>query len=166
MTKVYVALGANLRDPVSQLDNACMSIMNIANQNSFEVSPYYTSVPMGEVEQPDYINAVASFDTELSAIELLDALQTIENGQGRVREIRWGPRTLDLDILLYGNSVISSERLTVPHYGMKLRSFVLIPLHDLAPNLVLPCNSKVASLINNQMRIELQRLDIDRCSKA
>ena len=166
MTKVFVALGANLQQPVSQLNNACSAIKEIAENDSFQVSPYYRSVPMGKVEQPDYVNAVACFETSLSAIELLNALQVIENDQGRVREIRWGPRTLDLDILLYGNEIIQSERLTVPHYGMKQRSFVLLPLSDIAPALVLPCHTPVASLINNQMRSELQRLDLDRCSES
>ena len=166
MTKVFVALGANLRDPISQIDDACNAILSIAKPNSFQVSRYYSSVPMGEVEQPDYVNAVASFETERNPIELLDALQAIENQQGRVREVRWGPRTLDLDILLYGNQIIQSERLIVPHYGIKQRSFVLIPLHDIAPNLSLPCGTTVASLINIQMRNELQPLDTDRCSNG
>ena len=166
MTKVYVALGANLREPISQLNTACNEIEKITENNSFRVSPYYRSVPMGDVEQPDYVNAVASFETSLSAIELLDALQAIENQQGRVREVRWGPRTLDLDILLYGNDIIQTERLTVPHYGMKQRNFVLLPLYDIAPSLVLPDNTSVASLINNQMKSELQRLDVDRCSQS
>ncbi|RYV00712.1 2-amino-4-hydroxy-6-hydroxymethyldihydropteridine diphosphokinase [Shewanella sp. OPT22] len=164
MTKVFVALGANLRDPVSQLDNASMALAQLASADSLNVSPYYASVPMGDVEQPDYVNAVASFETKLNPIELLDALQDIENQQGRVREVRWGPRTLDLDILLYGNQIIQSERLIIPHYGMKQRSFVLIPLHNIAPNLTLPCGTTVASLINVQMKSELQQLDIDRCS--
>lgn len=164
MTKVFVALGANLRDPVSQLDTACTALRQIAAAGSFQVSPYYGSAPMGEVDQPDYVNAVASFETQLSAIGLLDALQAIENHQGRVREVRWGSRTLDLDILLYGNEIIQSERLTVPHYGMKQRSFVLVPLYDIAPNLILPCKTRVESLINNKILSELQRLDTDRCS--
>ncbi|MBM7072312.1 2-amino-4-hydroxy-6-hydroxymethyldihydropteridine diphosphokinase [Shewanella sp. 202IG2-18] len=164
MTKVFIALGANLRDPVSQLNSASMALAQRAAVDSLNVSPYYASVPMGDVEQPDYVNAVASFETNLDPIELLDALQNIENQQGRVREVRWGPRTLDLDILLYGNQIIQSERLIVPHYGMKQRSFVLIPLHNIAPNLTLPCGTTVASLINVQMKSELQQLDIDRCS--
>ncbi len=166
MTEVFVALGANLRRPVSQLNSACGAIKEISANGTFQVSPYYRSVPMGDVEQPDYVNAVTGFETSLSAVELLDALQAIENQQGRVREMRWGPRTLDLDILLYGNEIIESERLTVPHRGMKHRSFVLLPLSDIAPALSLPCGTPLASLVNNHMRTELQRLDTEPCGES
>lgn len=158
MTRVYVALGANLHQPQAQLDNACMALSNLANQQSLHISPYYRSVPMGDIEQPDYVNAVASFDTTLAPLALLDALQHIENTQGRVRIERWGPRTLDLDLLLYGDEIIDLPRLTVPHYGMKSRSFVLVPLMDIAPALVLPCNTPIADLIDNNMRAELIQL--------
>ncbi|GIU06864.1 MULTISPECIES: 2-amino-4-hydroxy-6-hydroxymethyldihydropteridine diphosphokinase [unclassified Shewanella] len=155
MAQVYVALGANLADPISQLNNACDALLSLANADSFSVSSYYRSAPMGDVEQPDYVNAVAGFQTDLAPIELLDALQSIENLQGRVRELRWGPRTLDLDLLLYDKQFIDTPRLTVPHYGMRERSFVLVPLADIAPELILPDNTPLSSLLNDSLRAEL-----------
>ncbi|WP_065204388.1 2-amino-4-hydroxy-6-hydroxymethyldihydropteridine diphosphokinase [Shewanella woodyi] len=164
MAKVFVALGANLTDPVAQLDSASMALSELAEVNptngltSLTLSPYYRSAPMGEVEQPDYVNAVACFDTSLSPIDLLDALQKIENEQGRVRLERWGPRTLDLDILLYDDQIIDSPRLTIPHYGMKQRSFVLIPLEDIAPNTILPCGTELKGLIDAKLRAQLEQI--------
>ena len=156
MTKVYVALGANLDDPKSQLDNACKELIKLAEDGSFQVSSYYRSKPMGHVVQPDYINAVASFVTKLAPLALLDELQRIELEQGRQRLVRWGPRTLDLDLLLYGNQRFDIPRLTIPHYGLQERSFVLIPLYELTPNLCLPCDTKINQLITPQMNDELE----------
>ncbi|MGL4221475.1 MAG: 2-amino-4-hydroxy-6-hydroxymethyldihydropteridine diphosphokinase [Shewanella sp.] len=161
MTQVFVALGANLEDPKAQLDNALMALSSLAENQSLKVSPYYHSTPMGEVVQPDYINAVASFETKLTPLALLDALQHIENTQGRVRKERWGPRTLDLDLLLYGDAIIDDPRLKVPHYGMKERSFVLVPLAAIAPDLVLPCKTPLQSLISEKFLAELQLLGND-----
>jgi 2-amino-4-hydroxy-6-hydroxymethyldihydropteridine diphosphokinase len=156
--QVYVALGANLAEPIQQLNVAVTALKALAVNDTFVVSAYYRSKPMGDVVQPDYVNAVAGFHTTLLPIELLDALQDIEQHQGRVRLKRWGPRTLDLDLLLYGNQHISKPRLCVPHYGMKQRSFVLVPLADIAPSLTLPCNTSLESLISVEMRDELQKL--------
>ncbi|MCG9964464.1 2-amino-4-hydroxy-6-hydroxymethyldihydropteridine diphosphokinase [Shewanella cutis] len=161
MTQVFVALGANLEDPKAQLDNALMALSSLAENQNLKVSPYYHSTPMGEVVQPDYINAVASFETKLTPLALLDALQHIENTQGRVRKERWGPRTLDLDLLLYGDAIIDEPRLKVPHYGMKERSFVLVPLAAIAPDLVLPCKTPLQSLISEKFLAELQLLGND-----
>ena len=154
-TTVYVALGANLSNPVQQIQDAVLALQKIAVASIVKVSPLYRSVPMGDVEQPDYVNGVARFNTDLTPLALLDALQEIENTQGRVREVRWGPRTLDLDILLYGTYVIDEPRLSIPHYGMKQRSFVLIPLADIDAQLILPCNTELKSLITREMRAEL-----------
>jgi len=156
--QVYVALGANLAEPLQQLDVAVTALNTLALNNTLTVSAYYRSKPMGDVIQPDYVNAVAGFQTELLPIELLDALQDIEQQQGRLRLERWGPRTLDLDLLLYGTQHINQPRLCVPHYGMKQRSFVLVPLADIAPTLTLPCNTSLESLISVTMRDELQKL--------
>ncbi|VEE61344.1 2-amino-4-hydroxy-6-hydroxymethyldihydropteridinepyrophosphokinase [Shewanella putrefaciens] len=161
MTQVFVALGANLEDPKAQLDNAVVALSALAENQSLKVSPYYGSAPMGDVVQPDYINAVASFETSLAPIALLDALQEIENTQGRVRKEHWGPRTLDLDLLLYGDAIIDEPRLKVPHYGMKERSFVLVPLAAIAPDLVLPCKTPLRSLISEKFLAELQLLGND-----
>ncbi|MGL4938418.1 2-amino-4-hydroxy-6-hydroxymethyldihydropteridine diphosphokinase [Shewanella sp.] len=161
MPRVFVALGANLANPKAQLDKAVSALSTLAQGDSLQVSPYYCSAPMSDVAQPDYLNAVASFDTQLAPLALLDALQAIENTQGRVRKARWGPRTLDLDLLLYGDEFINEPRLTVPHYGMKARSFVLVPLAAIAPDLILPCKTPLSHLINENMLVELPLLGID-----
>lgn len=153
MQTVYVALGSNLENPLEQLKQAVSSLEKFAN--NLVVSPFYGSKPLGPQDQPDYVNAVAKFETDLTAIDLLDKLQSIENEQGRVRLRRWGERTLDLDILLYGNQQIESERLTVPHYDMHNREFVIVPLYDIAPKLTLPNGKSLEALYqqfkNHQM---------------
>ena len=102
---------------------------------------------MGPEGQPDYINAVAAIKTQLSALDLLDALQQIESEQGRVRTgLRWGPRTLDLDILLYDEQIISTERLRIPHPGLHERAFVLYPLYEIDPDLMIPGEASLAIL--------------------
>ncbi len=144
MKTVYIALGSNLDNPLEQLKQAVESLKTFAT--NFEVSPFYGSKPVGPQDQPDYVNAVAKFETDLSALALLDKLQSIENAQGRVRVRRWGERTLDLDIILYGDEQIQNERLTVPHIEMKNREFVIVPMYDLTPDLVLPSGKKLAEI--------------------
>lgn len=152
---VYIALGSNLDNPLEQLKQAVESLKTFAID--FEVSPFYGSKPLGPQDQPDYVNAVAKFKTDLAALDLLDRLQQIENQQGRVRLRRWGERTLDLDLLLYGNEQIQNERLIVPHIEMKNREFVIVPLYDLSPELILPQGEKLEDLYqtfkNHQMVI-------------
>lgn len=149
MAIVYVALGANLGDPLQQAENAIAVIEQIPQTSVIKISPFYRSKPLGPQDQPDYLNAVIKIITELSPLALLKALQTIELNLGRVRKAnRWGPRTLDLDILLYDNQVIQSEELTIPHYDMYNREFVLYPLFDIAPDLILPNQVPLKILIN------------------
>lgn len=149
MITVFIAVGSNLGDPVTQAKVAIEAIKQLPKSHTVSCSSLYSSTPMGPQDQPDYINAVVEIQTELTPLELLDCTQTIELEQGRVRkEERWGPRTLDLDILLYGNEVMDSERLTVPHYGMKEREFVLYPLAEIAPNLTLPCGTRLNELLS------------------
>lgn len=143
MEKVYIALGSNLNNPLAQLKQAVQSLQKFAN---FQISSFYGSKPLGPQDQPDYVNAVACFETELPPIELLNKLQKIENDQGRVRLRRWGERTLDLDILLFGKKIIKIDRLTVPHYDMQNREFVVVPLYELNPTLILPDNTKLEDL--------------------
>ncbi|KOO07964.1 2-amino-4-hydroxy-6-hydroxymethyldihydropteridine diphosphokinase [Vibrio hepatarius] len=148
MITVFIAVGSNLADPVGQAKNAIQALRKLPKSEFVKSSSLYSSTPMGPQDQPDYINAVVEIKTELTPLELLDCTQAIELEQGRVRkEERWGPRTLDLDIILYGNEVIDSERLIVPHYGMKEREFVLYPLAEIAPNLTLPCGSRLEDLL-------------------
>lgn len=133
-----IGLGANLEQPIAQLQQACETLRYTPEIAHFSVSSLYASKPMGPQDQPDYVNAVAHFQTSLEPLALLDRLQHIENNQGRIRKERWGARTLDLDLLFYGEQQIESERLTVPHPGVLEREFVIIPLAELLPNWQLP----------------------------
>lgn len=156
----YIGLGSNLSDPRAQVIDAAKAIGNISSSNVIALSSLYLSKPMGPQDQDDYINAVIAIETSLSALELLDALQGIENSAGRVRkDNRWGARILDCDILLYGNESIENERLTVPHYGIKLREFVLLPLVEIAPSLRLPDGSSI-----NELASEISRNGIIQLS--
>lgn len=139
MITAYLGIGSNLDNPVAQVRLALKSLAAVPDSRLLGQSSLYRSAPLGPLDQPQYINAVASIQTALDPLALLDAMQAIELTQGRVRTgERWGPRTLDLDILLYGDEIISTERLTVPHPGLQQRNFVLYPLQELAPQLVLP----------------------------
>ncbi|MFC0048912.1 2-amino-4-hydroxy-6-hydroxymethyldihydropteridine diphosphokinase [Rheinheimera tilapiae] len=139
MIRVYLGLGANLDAPLQQLQQAVTALSQLPQSQLAAVSSFYGSKPMGPQDQPDYVNAVAALDTTLPAETLLNELQRIELEQGRQRkDDRWGPRTLDLDILLYGEEILATPRLTVPHYGMHQREFVLYPLLELAPQLHIP----------------------------
>ncbi|MDA7746738.1 2-amino-4-hydroxy-6-hydroxymethyldihydropteridine diphosphokinase [Psychromonas sp.] len=146
----YIGIGSNQALPIEQAKQAIEALRKIKSTTLVACSSLYCSAPMGPQDQPDYINAVAKLETDLSAMELLDALQEIEQNQGRVRkENRWGPRTLDLDIILYANQTIHNERLTVPHYGMKEREFVLYPLFEIAPSLQLPDGTSLIEMLKS-----------------
>lgn len=157
MNTVYLGLGANLNQPVAQLDAAVAALQTLDPE--LRVSRYYGSKPMGPQDQPDYVNAVAMLRTALSATALLAHTQQIELNLGRVRKAeRWGPRTLDIDILLFNNEVIELPELVVPHYGMRVREFVLYPLAELAPELVLPCGTLLSQLLASVPRNGLHPL--------
>jgi 2-amino-4-hydroxy-6-hydroxymethyldihydropteridine diphosphokinase len=159
MNTVYIGLGANLNDPIAQLHNAVDALKNLAQSKLIAVSEFYASKPMGPQDQPDYVNAVAKLNTSLAPEALLDALQKIEREQGRQRKNeRWGPRTLDLDILLFANEIISTSRLVVPHYGLCQREFVVYPLLELEPNLTLPDGRTLQSISKNVMLNNLTAL--------
>jgi len=131
MERVYIGLGSNLADPAEQLRQALAALEQLPHSRLAAVSSFYVSDSLLP-GQPRYTNAVAALDTVLQPLQLLDALQAIELDQGRERIERWGPRTLDLDILLFGNQLIDEPRLRVPHYQMHLRAFVLYPLAEIA----------------------------------
>ncbi len=147
-TLVYIGLGSNLNYPVSQIKQARAAIAGLEKTKEKRFSSLYRTEPMGP-DQPDYINAVMAIETQLLPEELLTHLQSIEQAQGRVRtEDRWGPRTLDLDVLLVGRYCIRTERLTVPHYGIAERAFVLYPLAEVAPpNLLIPGKGVLRDLL-------------------
>ncbi|MBA6392351.1 2-amino-4-hydroxy-6-hydroxymethyldihydropteridine diphosphokinase [Colwellia sp. BRX10-3] len=149
MSLAYIGLGSNLSDPQAQISSALDKLTQLDNCVVKKVSSLYFSRPMGPQDQPDYMNAVVAIETSLNAIELLEELQSIENNAGRVRkDNRWGARALDLDILLFDLQVINTVRLTIPHYGLKLREFVLLPLAEIAAKLVLPDGDSIQELAN------------------
>lgn len=134
----YIGLGSNLADPIQQINTAIHELSKLPSSRLLAQSSLYRSPPFGPQDQPDYINAVVALETQLAAEELLDELQLLEQLHLRERKIHWGPRTLDLDILLYGQAVINTERLQVPHPGVTQRITVLQPLAEIAPFLTLP----------------------------
>ena len=139
MTKAYVALGANLGNPQEALQAALEDLRQTAGVGVTAVSSFYRTAPV-ESSGPDYVNAVAEVATTLAASELLHVLQRIENAHGRVRPVGVvnAPRTLDLDLLLFGKNTVATPELTVPHPRMHLRAFVLVPLLEIAPDAVIP----------------------------
>ncbi|EUB85834.1 2-amino-4-hydroxy-6-hydroxymethyldihydropteridine diphosphokinase [Pseudomonas sp. GM30] len=132
MERIYIGLGSNLADPAEQLRSALDALEQLPQTTLAGVSAFYQSDSLLP-GQPRYTNAVAALDSDLAPLDLLNALQAIENDQGRERLERWGPRTLDLDILLFGDRLIDEPRLKVPHYQIQERAFVLYPLAELAP---------------------------------
>ncbi|EAQ8939218.1 2-amino-4-hydroxy-6-hydroxymethyldihydropteridine diphosphokinase [Salmonella enterica] len=139
MTVVYIAIGSNLASPLEQVNAAVKAIGEIPESRIVAVSSFYRTPPLGPQDQPDYLNAAVALETTLAPETLLDHTQRIELQQGRVRKAeRWGPRTLDLDIMLFGQEVIHTENLTVPHYDMCNRGFMLWPLYEIAPSLIFP----------------------------
>jgi 2-amino-4-hydroxy-6-hydroxymethyldihydropteridine diphosphokinase len=148
MTPAYIALGSNLRRPQHQLRKAVFALHALPDTHIEKVSSVYRSAALGPGEQPDYLNAVVLLATRLSPTDLLGALQHVENEQGRIRDIRWGPRTLDLDLLLYGDAIIDSPQLTIPHPRMRERHFVLYPLFEISGlDLQLPDGTEFAALL-------------------
>jgi 2-amino-4-hydroxy-6-hydroxymethyldihydropteridine diphosphokinase len=155
----FIGLGSNLENPESQLRRAVQTLDSLSGCSVLAVSSMYRSAPMGPQDQPDYVNAVAQLATVLSPDALLDQLQGVEQVHGRTREQHWGPRTLDLDILLYGDEVIVTERLQIPHPGLALRNFVLYPLAEIDDRIVVPGLGSVKSLLGQCPRGELLRLE-------
>lgn len=137
--RAYIGFGGNLDLPVDRIRAARRALSELPGIREAGFSSLYRSAPMGPADQPDYVNAVMAVDTVLEPLVLLDQLQAIEAANGRVRlGERWGPRTLDLDLLLFGDTILDTERLTVPHPGLCEREFVLVPLLEIAPELEIP----------------------------
>lgn len=147
-TLCYIAIGSNLASPLEQVKAALDALGEIPKSRVVAVSSFYRTPPLGPQDQPDYLNADVALETTLEADALLDHTQRIELQQGRVRKAeRWGPRTLDLDIMLFGDRVIQTPRLTVPHYDMRNRGFMLWPLFEIAPELVFPDGVTLAAAL-------------------
>ena len=156
MPLAYLGLGANLNAPLAQLHAALAQLHESAQVRVLSCSSFYASKPMGPQDQPDYVNAVAAVHTDLPPTALLALVQQIELDAGRVRSRRWGERTLDIDILLYDDKCVENDVLSIPHPGLELREFVLVPLAEIAPELRLPNGKSIANLASN---IALNGLD-------
>jgi len=156
MARAFIALGSNLNHPRTQVLRGLETLARLPQTELVARSRLYRSAPWGVREQPDFVNAAAELQTTLEPRELLDALLVIERNTGRERNgRRWGPRVLDLDLLLYGNHVLHEPGLTLPHPHLHERAFVLLPLNDLAPDLDVPGRGLVREL--------LARVDADDC---
>lgn len=155
MTSAFIGLGANLGDAEATLRHAVDALRTLPGSRLAGLSSLYRSAPVGPAGQDDYLNAVAALETPLPPHELLVALQAIENAHGRVRELRWGPRTLDLDLLLYGNDCIVTADLIVPHPELARRHFVLVPLLEIQSTATLPDGRRLDSLAAAQDRAGL-----------
>lgn len=156
----YIGLGSNLEDPVTQVTTAINELHAIEGCELVNASSLYSSAPVGPQDQPDFINAVAKLQTSLQPLELLDQLQALEQTHRRVRERHWGPRTLDLDLLLYAEQQIQCERLTVPHSYLHERNFVLYPLAEIAPDLEIPGQGTLQQLIHKCSMGSLSKLQV------
>ena len=159
--EAFVGLGANLENPSQQVRQAVSELDAIEHTRVLVASSLYRSAPVGYADQPDFINAVAKLQTRLSPRELLDALHVIEDRHGRRRSVRNAPRTLDLDLLLYGMLVVHEEGLTLPHPRMHERAFVLLPLAEIAPDTPVPGRAAPLSQLLAQLdRSGVEKLDV------
>ena len=155
----YIGLGSNLGDPEKQVLHAVQTLGKLPEIQLLNRSSLYRSSPMGMAEQPDFVNAVAKISTDLYPMELLAILQEIEQQHQRVRTAqRWGPRTLDLDILLYGDLQMHTKELQIPHPGIGEREFVLIPLQEMEEDLMIPGKGSLRELIGKLPEYQLTRI--------
>jgi len=145
----FIGLGSNLGDPPAQIRRALSTLAALPGTRLVRRSSLYRNPPEGRLDQPEFVNAVAGIETQLAPRELLERLLEIERDHGRVREYPNAPRTLDLDILLYGERVVSEPGLTIPHPRMLERAFVLVPLGEIAPDAVVPGRGRIADLARN-----------------
>jgi 2-amino-4-hydroxy-6-hydroxymethyldihydropteridine diphosphokinase len=154
----YIGLGSNLKDPKAQIKRALDSLNDNNETELIFSSSFYESKPLLDIPGPNYINAVCKIETKLSAIDLLDLCQEIEESQQRLREVKWGSRTIDLDILLYGEQVISNKRLTIPHPEAINRAFVLVPLFEIDPTVKIPLLGPIKTLLNRINKSDVKKL--------
>ena len=158
--EAYLGLGSNLGDSVATLKSACLAIAAVDGIQLLALSAFYRSKPVGPQDQPDFVNAAVRVGTSLSAEQLLDTLQAIENQHGRVRTQHWGPSTLDVDILLYDDQQIATERLRIPHPEIPFRGFVLYPLQEIAPaELAIPGLNSLSTLIASCPKDGLEKIN-------
>lgn len=162
MKQAFIALGSNLADPIKQVNIALTALTNIPDTQVVKESSLYRTAPVDcsqdESDVPDFINAVVEVETALTPLELLDALLAIENSAGRERPYRNAPRVLDCDLLLYEDTILNTEKLTLPHPRMHARGFVLLPLFEIAPQLSIPNHGKISELIHPSLSVGIQKL--------
>ena len=155
---VYIGLGSNLKGPKEQIEKALWGLSEAKETALLSVSSFYQSKPLLDIPGPNYLNVVCKIETDLSALDLLNFCQEIEDNQGRVREVKWGSRTIDLDILLYGDQVLATKRLTIPHPEMINRAFVLLPLFEIEPGLKLPLLGPLKGLLERIETSDVEKL--------
>lgn len=159
MKQAFVALGSNLANPKEQVEKAFAALSHLPNSRLVKKSSLYQTTPIDCIETaPDFINAVAEIETELSPEMLLDAIHEIENTAGRERPYINAPRVLDCDLLLYENITLNSVKLTLPHPRMHTRGFVLLPLFEIAPHISIPNHGKIAQLITPAVSLGIKKL--------
>ncbi len=155
----YIGVGSNLQSPARQVEAAIGQLAEVERTRVIRASSLYRSAPFGGIEQPDFVNAVTAVLTQLGPAEMLAALHEIEAAHGRERDdTRWGPRVLDLDLLVYSDRRVESPELTIPHPGIGERNFVLLPLGEIAPDLVIPGLGRVASIPVNMDEPSISRI--------
>jgi 2-amino-4-hydroxy-6-hydroxymethyldihydropteridine diphosphokinase len=158
-TVAYIALGSNLDNPKLQIQDAFAELDEIQFTRLLQTSSLYASAPWGYADQPDFVNAVAAVETQLPPRELLAELLKIETWHGRERTFANAPRTLDLDIALYGDEIVIEESLKIPHPRMHERAFVLVPLAEIAPDLVIPGEGPIVKLLERCIDPSLKRIE-------
>ena len=154
----YIGLGSNLKGPKEQIEKALRALSEGEEITFLSVSSFYQSKPLLDIPGPNYLNTVCKIETDLSALDLLNFCQEIEDNQHRVRGLKWGSRTIDLDILLYGDQVLATKRLTIPHPEMINRAFVLLPLFEIEPRLKLPLLGPLKDLLERIQPSDVEKL--------
>ena len=154
----YIGLGSNLKGPKEQIEKALKVLSEAKETTLLSVSSFYQSKPLLDIPGPNYLNAVCKIETDLSALDLINFCQEIEDNQHRVREFKWASRTIDLDILLYGDQVLATKRLNIPHPEMINRAFVLLPLFEIEPGLKLPLLGPLKDLLERIQPSDVEKL--------
>ena len=155
---VYIGLGSNLKGPKEQIEKALRALSEAKETTLLSVSSFYQSKPLLDMPGPNYLNVACKIETDLSALDLLDFCQEIEDNQRRVRRVKWGSRTIDLDILLYGDQILATKRLTIPHQEMINRAFVLLPLFEIEPGLKIPLLGPLKDLLERIEPSDVEKL--------
>ena len=158
MTSAYIGLGSNLNDPPQQIEKAIGMLGDLADTEVEARSSMYRSASFGPVEQANFVNAAVTLATSFGVHELLSQLKTIEHDIGREPAVRWGPRIIDLDLLVFGDLVVDEPELIVPHPGIAERNFVLLPLREIAPELLIPGLGRLADIAVNESEPQISRI--------